>query len=155
MTARLNLVTGATGLLGSHLAEQLIDRGEGVRALVRPGSDVAFLRSLGAELALGDLNNPASLAAAVAAWHLAMGAPIWIEQTSGTSASLRGVSAVSEDVAWLSGSNGTVLRTVDGGRTWRGLTVAAEPLDFRDIDAVDDRTACAMSIGTGPASRDC
>jgi photosystem II stability/assembly factor-like uncharacterized protein len=93
------------------------------------------------------------LAAAVAAWHLAMGAPIWIEQTSGTSASLRGVSAVSEDVAWLSGSNGTVLRTVDGGRTWRGLTVAAEPLDFRDIDAVDDRTACAMSIGTGPASR--
>jgi nucleoside-diphosphate-sugar epimerase len=58
---RLNVVTGATGLLGSHIAENLRARGERVRALVRPSSDTAFLKRLGVELAFGDLNEPASL----------------------------------------------------------------------------------------------
>ncbi len=66
MSAKLNLVTGATGLLGSHVAEQLVARGEWVRALVRPGSDTAFLQQLGVELAVGDLNDPNSLRPAVA-----------------------------------------------------------------------------------------
>lgn len=57
----MHFITGATGLLGSHLAEQLRQRGESVRALVRPGSDTAFLRSIGVELAEGDLVNPASV----------------------------------------------------------------------------------------------
>lgn len=60
----LNLVTGATGLLGSHIVEQLRKRGESVRALVRKGSDVAFLQSQGAELVTGDVTDPASLAEA-------------------------------------------------------------------------------------------
>ena len=51
MPAKLNVVTGATGLLGSHLVEQLVARGEHVRALVRPASDVTFLRQCGVELA--------------------------------------------------------------------------------------------------------
>jgi len=62
---RPRLVTGATGLLGSHIAERLVGRGEKVRALVRPTSDVRFLQSLGVELVVGDLNDPASLRAAV------------------------------------------------------------------------------------------
>ncbi|MFM8933798.1 MAG: NAD-dependent epimerase/dehydratase family protein, partial [Gemmataceae bacterium] len=49
------LVTGATGLLGSHVAEQLVRRGEQVRALARPGSDQEFLRGLGVEIVSGDL----------------------------------------------------------------------------------------------------
>ena len=61
----LNLVTGATGMLGSHVAEKLIARGERVRALVRPGSRVEFLRSLGVELAEGDLTDAESLLLAV------------------------------------------------------------------------------------------
>ncbi len=65
MPAKLNLITGGTGLLGSHIAEQLVQRGERVRALVRANSDTSFLRSLGAELAIGDLNDPGSLPAAV------------------------------------------------------------------------------------------
>jgi nucleoside-diphosphate-sugar epimerase len=65
MTAKLNLVTGATGLLGSHVAEQLVARGERVRALVRPASDTVFLRRLGVELVPGDLLEPASLPAAL------------------------------------------------------------------------------------------
>jgi photosystem II stability/assembly factor-like uncharacterized protein len=46
-----------------------------------------------------------------------------------------------------------VLRTADGGTTWQKLKVTDDPLDFRDIDAVDAQTAYALSIGNGPASR--
>jgi nucleoside-diphosphate-sugar epimerase len=61
----LHVVTGATGLLGSHVAEQLRQRGERVRALVRGSSDTTFLRSLGVELVEGDLENAAALPRAV------------------------------------------------------------------------------------------
>ncbi len=80
-------------------------------------------------------------------------APRWTTQSSGVAATLRGVSAVSDTVAWASGSGSTVLRTADGGRNWQVLTVTAERLDFRDVDAIDARTAYVLSIGTGPASR--
>ena len=78
----------------------------------------------------------------------------WEAQTSGVTHRLRGVSAVSSQVAWASGAGGTVLRTVDGGRTWQALRVAgAETLDFRDVDAMSDRIAYALSIGAAESSR--
>jgi len=78
----------------------------------------------------------------------------WEPQTSGVAGRLRGISAVSDRVAWASGQSGTVLRTVDGGVRWQTLAVAgAEKLDFRDVDAVSDRIAYALSIGSGAASR--
>ena len=80
-------------------------------------------------------------------------APRWTVQKSGVTARLRGVSAVSERVAWASGSGSTVLRTTNSGATWRKLNVTSDPLDFRDIDAIDARTAYVLSIGNGPASR--
>jgi len=79
--------------------------------------------------------------------------PRWTPQSSGGTATLRGVSAVSDTVAWVSGSGNTILRTADGGRTWQPLTVTTDPLDFRDVDAIDARMAYLLSIGTGPASR--
>ena len=82
-----------------------------------------------------------------------LAAPQWSLQTSGVTARLRGVSAVSDRVAWASGADSTVLRTTDGGATWKKLTVTSDALDFRDIDAVDARTAYVLSIGNGPASR--
>ncbi|MFH0982387.1 MAG: NAD-dependent epimerase/dehydratase family protein [Planctomycetota bacterium] len=57
----ISLVTGATGLLGSHIAEQLRQRGRRVRALVRPSSDRSFLASIGCESVYGDVTDPASL----------------------------------------------------------------------------------------------
>jgi photosystem II stability/assembly factor-like uncharacterized protein len=73
---------------------------------------------------------------------------------SGVTDRLRGISAVSDRVAWASGANGTVLRTDDGGATWRRLTIPdSGQLDFRDIDAIDTRTAFVLSIGPGEASR--
>ncbi|HET7584524.1 MAG TPA: YCF48-related protein [Gemmatimonadaceae bacterium] len=81
-------------------------------------------------------------------------AAAWVEQHSGTTASLRGISAVSDQVAWASGSRGTVLRTVDGGRTWeRRVVPGADSLDFRDVEAFGADTAYVLSAGTGAASR--
>ena len=50
-------LTGGTGLLGSHLAEELRSRGHDVVALNRHGSDVAFLRAHGCTLVEGDVRN--------------------------------------------------------------------------------------------------
>lgn len=84
---------------------------------------------------------------------LLLAVPHWTLQTSGVTARLRGVSAVSDRVAWASGSGSTVLRTSDGGATWQELTVTTDALDFRDVDAIDERTAYVLSIGNGAASR--
>jgi photosystem II stability/assembly factor-like uncharacterized protein len=78
----------------------------------------------------------------------------WQLQPSGTTQRLRAISAVSDAVAWASGNRGTVLRTSDGGAHWTTVAVpGAEGLDFRDIEAVNDRTAYVLSIGAGDASR--
>ena len=58
------LVTGATGLVGSHVAEQAAHRGIRVRALCRANSDTDFLKAHDVEIVDGDLNNSASLATA-------------------------------------------------------------------------------------------
>jgi photosystem II stability/assembly factor-like uncharacterized protein len=79
--------------------------------------------------------------------------PTWTLQTSGVTARLRGVSAVNDRVAWASGSGSTVLRTDDGGASWKKITVTSDRLDFRDIDAIDEKTAYVLSIGNGDASR--
>jgi photosystem II stability/assembly factor-like uncharacterized protein len=79
--------------------------------------------------------------------------PQWTAQRSGVNARLRGVSAVNARVAWASGAGSTVLRTDDGGATWKKIFVTSDVLDFRDIDAIDENTAYVLSIGNGPASR--
>lgn len=79
-------------------------------------------------------------------------AGIWRTQQSPVTVELRGLSVVSERVAWASGAKGTVLRTTDG-ETWKIVPVpGAEALDFRDIEAFDENTAITMSIGPGQAS---
>ena len=78
----------------------------------------------------------------------------WQPQESGVTASLRGISAPGERVAWASGSGGPYLVTTDGGTSWRAAKVpGAEALDFRAVHALDDKTAWLMSIGPGARSR--
>ena len=78
----------------------------------------------------------------------------WDIQSSGVTARLRGMSAASDTVAWASGANGTIIHTTDGGRTWTRQHIPdTDGLAFRDIDAVDDRTAYVLSIGAGESSR--
>lgn len=77
----------------------------------------------------------------------------WEKISVPTSASLRGLSVVSQNVIWASGTEGTVLRTLDGGKSWSAMAVpGAEKLDFRGIRAFDDATA--VIISSGPAEKD-
>lgn len=57
----MNLVTGGTGLLGSHIVEQLCERGYPVRVLVRASSDTSWLKTQNCELVEGDLADADSL----------------------------------------------------------------------------------------------
>ena len=78
----------------------------------------------------------------------------WVPQTSGTTASFRGIHALNAQTVWVSGTGGTYLITTDGGATWRaGKVPGAERLDFRAVWAFDDKTAYVLSIGTGEQSR--
>lgn len=78
----------------------------------------------------------------------------WQKQTVETKASLRGLSVVNENVIWASGTGGTYLRSVDGGKNWTVGTVPdADKMDFRDVEAFDANTAYVLSIGEGENSR--
>ncbi len=66
---------------------------------------------------------------------------------SGTRKSFRGLSVVNDQVLWVSGSAGTVGRSIDGGLHVDWITVPGfEKKDFRDIAAFDDQTAIIMGI---------
>ncbi len=67
--------------------------------------------------------------------------------TSGTKTSIRGLSVVDDKTVWVSGSNGTVGSSLDGGTNWKWMTVKGfEKTDFRDIEAFDKTTAVIMGI---------
>lgn len=79
----------------------------------------------------------------------------FVRQETQTTADFRGVHAVNDSVAWVSGTGGTVLRTLDGGTHWEKCAVPsdAEKLDFRGIWAWDAQSAEVMSAGPGELSR--
>ncbi|UNO44325.1 oxidoreductase [Streptomyces sp. MST-110588] len=78
----------------------------------------------------------------------------WRLTDSGSDARLRGLAAVSRSTAWVAGTKGTVLRTRDGGRSWRDVSPpGAQGLEFRDVEAFDARHAVVLAIGEGEASR--
>jgi dihydroflavonol-4-reductase len=80
--AASNLVTGANGFLGAAVARALLADGERVRAFVRRGSDRRNLLGLDVEIAEGDVNDRASLDAAVrgcaAVFHVAADYRLWV-----------------------------------------------------------------------------
>ena len=86
-------------------------------------------------------------------------AAVWAQsglrmQVSHTTESLRGVSAVSRQIAWASGTHGTYLLTTDAGRTWiPGKVSEAAALDFRAVVAFSVDEAFLMSAGPGDQSR--
>ncbi|MFI6469567.1 WD40/YVTN/BNR-like repeat-containing protein [Streptomyces sp. NPDC050516] len=82
------------------------------------------------------------------------GGPAWELKDTKTDARFRGLAAVSRSTAWVAGTKGTVLRTSDGGRSWRNVSPAgAAGLEFRDVEAFDGRRAVVLAIGEGEASR--
>ena len=77
----ITLVTGATGFVGSHVAQQLAARGERVRVLLRRSSQVRAIEGLPVERAEGDLRDAASLARALEGvsrvFHVAADYRLW------------------------------------------------------------------------------
>lgn len=75
------LITGATGLLGSHLIKELQDRGEEIRALVLPVENADKLTAQGVEIVRGDITDAGSLGPAVEGvdlvFHLAGMMGVW------------------------------------------------------------------------------
>lgn len=85
--------------------------------------------------------------------HVSAAEAAWQPQDSGVTLELRGLSVVDSKIAWASGAQGTVIRTVDGEH-WRAVPVPdAAGFDLRDIHAIDANTALAMGAGAGAASR--
>lgn len=60
---------------------------------------------------------------------------------------LRGLSVLDSSTAWASGSNGIIIKTLDGGKSWQEYKVKGfETLDFRDIEVFDKNTSIIMCI---------
>ncbi len=69
------------------------------------------------------------------------------ELDTGTSASIRSLHIINEDVIWASGTGGTFLLSVDGGDTWKCDTVpGAGSDDFRSIHAWNENKAVLFGI---------
>ena len=75
-------------------------------------------------------------------------APAWKQFQSPGKASLRGLSPISDQVCWASGSGGTWLKTEDGGASWQMGTVAGlDTVDVRSIHSFDAQKAVVASAG--------
>ena len=106
--------------------------------------------SLVAAVLVGAVTGPASAAQQGAAAE----PPSPRLVTSGTNAVLQAVHPVDDDVVWVSGHEGTILRSTDGGATW--VTVpgpAGDTLQFRDVGAFSSEEAIVLSSGSGALSR--
>src|SRR4051794_22439482 len=80
--------------------------------------------------------------------------PTWKPVPTGSDQQYRGLDAVSARVAWVGGSAGEVLRTLDGGRSWQDVSPPdSAGLLFRDVEATGVFKASVLSIGEGTASR--
>ncbi|KAJ4322504.1 hypothetical protein N0V94_002379 [Neodidymelliopsis sp. IMI 364377] len=82
----------------------------------------------------------------------------WDLKSTNSTQQFRGLSLVSERTVWVSGTNGTVLRTTNGGSTWLDVSPSLAPenstlFQFRDIEAFSAKSAVALSIGEGNSSR--
>jgi hypothetical protein len=67
----------------------------------------------------------------------------------GRATSIRGLSVVDNNIAWVSGSKGNIGTSADGGKTWAWQQIKGyEKLDFRDIEAFNAKEAVIMSSGT-------
>jgi nucleoside-diphosphate-sugar epimerase len=125
------LVTGATGFLGSHLVGFLLERGESVRALVRPNSNADWLTAAGATVYRGDLAVPASLPPAVEGvdlvWHAGARTGIWGPRSEYEAVNVRGVEALL-DAAMAAGVE-------------RFVHISSHTVHGSDVGGIADETA--------------
>ena len=75
----------------------------------------------------------------------------WVAQTSGTTATLRGIRAVNDNVVWACGTTGAVLKTIDGGASWTVCTPTLATATNYCVDALDATTAWVTGTVGGSA----
>jgi hypothetical protein len=91
-----------------------------------------------------------TLVLALLAVSVAFAQSPWTKQTSpNTTTTLRGLKVVNAQVVWASGTGGIIVRTVDGGTTWKLITAPDAANDFYAIDAVDSSTAWVLGTASG------
>src|SRR5271170_5704483 len=78
----LVFVTGATGFVGSHVAQVLAEQGADLRLLIRSSSDPRNIQGLKADRVIGDLRDPESVEKAMAGcdvvFHVAADYRLWV-----------------------------------------------------------------------------
>ena len=85
---------------------------------------------------------------------LALSNPSWERQYDDSTSMFIGIHAVTENVVWAAGSAGRVVKTTDGGATWKTMFVpGADSVQFRDVHAFGPDNAFVLSIGNGTDSR--
>ena len=123
------LLCGATGDLGGRIAVRLAERGIPFRALVRPRSDTAALRSSGVELRVGDLTDPPSLGRALA------GVRTVVTTANGMGRSLAGARDVSIERVDRDG-NAALVRAAEAAGIERFVFVSAQGMTDAIVDLV-------------------
>lgn len=97
---------------------------------------------------------PAGVSAAPEGREAGSALPSWTKVDVNTSQGLRGLAAVDATTAWVSGSRGGVWRTTDAGERWRNVSPKTKkPLMYRDVEAIDAKSAQVLAIGPGRKSR--
>jgi photosystem II stability/assembly factor-like uncharacterized protein len=81
----------------------------------------------------------------------------WHIKPTNSTQQFRGLSPISREVVWVSGTNSTVLLTTNGGTSWANVSPSllenSTLFQFRDIEAFSSKSAVVLSIGEGNASR--
>lgn len=114
------------------------------------------LRPLAAGLAAGLAVTLAATVASSPAGAAPAPSLSWQLRDTGGTNHFRGLSPVNDRIAWISGYNGQVLRTLDGGTTWQDVSPSnpgTDTLQFRDIEATNADHAVIMAAGEGADSR--
>jgi nucleoside-diphosphate-sugar epimerase len=107
-----DLVTGATGFTGGHLARTLVAAGHRVRALVREPARARPLQEAGVELVVGDLRDPAALARACAEVDVVYNIAALYRQAGVSAATYRAVNATAVGMLVSAAADAGVRRVV-------------------------------------------
>jgi photosystem II stability/assembly factor-like uncharacterized protein len=115
------------------------------------------MKNISAVAALSALFSPAFAYAIPNDYPVTKPPGTWDPKSTNSTQQFRGLSPISRDVVWISGTNGTVLLTTNGGTSWinasPSLSENSTLFEFRDIEAFSSKSAVVLSIGEGNASR--